>query len=297
MMERDKPVIAMEINSLDAACRVLDFCAGVGYRCFGYAPLSFNPRNFKANSENVYEAGAAECGLLLLPSGQEEKRRLAQETLRLPQISTVDDLSLLLLQKPQYPSEILEKLDSAKSLPVPLIDIGERKLSAAEDRASSFDREAQRLSGVVDLMRKKADRDATMIATLADLLQAAKNQQSQQLLHADLSKRFDEGLGLVAGNIASLVDSIGKRDASIAQLRDVLSKLDSHVRNLQGHVDGNVKQIGALVDAMSQRKGGTLVRLGNYLKPKPTGGTAQVKVLDASAGAPPVGSGVPTGGG
>ena len=37
-IQRHNPVIAMEINSVDAAYPVLVFCARAGYGCFGYAP-------------------------------------------------------------------------------------------------------------------------------------------------------------------------------------------------------------------------------------------------------------------
>ena len=232
--------------------------------------------------KDIYGAGAAECGLLLVPERQEDKRRLAEDTLRLPQMMSADDLSLILLQKPQYPFEVLTKLASAKALRVPIIDINGKTLAAAEQRARSFESEGRRLGGAVEMFQRKAEQDATTIKTLADVLLVARTKQRAD--HALISKRFDDELSHVADKVTSLIGTVRQRDASIAQLGDALSELNSQVHALQGHVDTHIERINDLVNLISGSEAKTLRRFSKRLraKPSPTTTEHKVKVLAAS---------------
>lgn len=107
-IERCRPVIFLEVNTLHSTAPVLDWANARGYRIFGLLSRAFNPENYRGESANIYDA-ARECGIILVPElradGYFDKG--SPSTLELPEIRKLDDLALLLLQKPQYLNDLL----------------------------------------------------------------------------------------------------------------------------------------------------------------------------------------------
>ncbi|GAA5234882.1 FkbM family methyltransferase [Verticiella sediminum] len=119
VIEQHRPLLFLEVNSLEGAHPSLAWAAEQGYACFGVLEPAFNPDNLRANPDNVFGAGK-ECGLLLLPQATLARHEAALAHARLPRIRTLDDLALLLLHKPQYPEEALARsLNGALGLDYP----------------------------------------------------------------------------------------------------------------------------------------------------------------------------------
>jgi GT2 family glycosyltransferase len=110
-IERCRPVVFAECNSVEIGGAMLGAFAHTDYMIFGASYPAFNPRNFRQNGINIYDANG-ECALLFIP-----EERAAEYDLRgLVAVESLDSLVGLLLTKPQYMSEVLPEL--ARSEPI-----------------------------------------------------------------------------------------------------------------------------------------------------------------------------------
>jgi FkbM family methyltransferase len=110
-----RPVIFLEVLSVDSSVGLLAWACKNNYFSFGVITPAFNIANFNGEKDDIYNE-AKECGFLLIP---EEKFRNHAETLyrlQLPKISSVDEAALLLLHKPQYAYEVLERTAAGAAL-------------------------------------------------------------------------------------------------------------------------------------------------------------------------------------
>jgi FkbM family methyltransferase len=108
-----RPIVLAEANALHTAVPVLQFMTDRGYRSYGCLFPAFNPANFAGQPDTMFR-GAAETALLFVPA-----ERAAGVAPHLPagvDIDTIDSLALLLLHKPQYPYEVLQRQAAAQGL-------------------------------------------------------------------------------------------------------------------------------------------------------------------------------------
>jgi FkbM family methyltransferase len=122
-IERHRPVIFAECNSLSSGIKLLSLGDRHGYTVLGALTNAFSPTNFNGVEEN-YFSDAKELGLLLIP-----RERLAEfegviASRLLPHIDDADALALILLHKPQYYEEVLKGTNTGKilglTLPLPV---------------------------------------------------------------------------------------------------------------------------------------------------------------------------------
>lgn len=123
-VSRDHPVIFLEVNNLQASIPVLGWASARDYMIFGLISAAFNPDNFNGVGENIF-GEAVECGLLLIHRTELAAWESVLSAMNMPAVDSADSLALLLLHKPQYFHEVLEKTSVAKSLgldvPTPLV--------------------------------------------------------------------------------------------------------------------------------------------------------------------------------
>jgi FkbM family methyltransferase len=140
----NKPNIFVESNSLDASAGIVFWAKENNYNMYGILSNAFNAKNYKHNIINIFN-NAKECGLLLINKDKMPNYSLMINNLNLPKIETVDDLSLLLLHKPQYFYEVFEKSKAAEKLDLsycsPLIRLElEKKIQEIENIRNKFKR-------------------------------------------------------------------------------------------------------------------------------------------------------------
>ena len=113
---RLSPTIYAECNSVADALRTFEALKAVGYHVRMHVVAAFNPNNFHGNMENIFGI-ASEAALLAVPL--ESAERLDSFNLQpneiLAVMETADDIVLGLLNKPQYPVEILAHTRAAAS--------------------------------------------------------------------------------------------------------------------------------------------------------------------------------------
>jgi len=187
-----KPVIFVEANSLEVACNVLEWARQKNYLVYGIITMAFNPDNFNQEKVNIF-GQSKECGLLLV---HEEKKNIylaSINRLNLPEIFTFDDLALLLLHKPQYAYEILEKTKTASVLGIAYYSPVLRKVIAERDELAANQTYLNELHHQLALTQSAKD-EAEQLALhrLAELdelhhqlalTQSAKDEAEQLALH------------------------------------------------------------------------------------------------------------------
>ena len=99
-----QPLVFAECNDLENGWNTLNALRNLDYKVYGFISIAFNSDNFLAESRNIF-GSAAEVSLLGVPVSKQAAVMQAVDSARLPQIDSVDDLSLLLLHKPQYADE------------------------------------------------------------------------------------------------------------------------------------------------------------------------------------------------
>jgi FkbM family methyltransferase len=142
---RHRPFVFVELNSIGLGIEVLAAMrAHDGYRAFGSISAAFNPGNYNSSTENIF-ADAVETALLFVPKAKLHRVEALAPSFRLTPVGSVDELALVLLHKPQYPSEILRDTAAGQRLgldyPSPLAQRLRRdQAEAAEAHAAALDR-------------------------------------------------------------------------------------------------------------------------------------------------------------
>lgn len=157
-----RPVLFAECNDLQHGYQTLQQLIALDYQVYGVSSCAFNPGNYRACAENIFGT-AVEISLLAVPK---EKAGAIVGDLDLKQfarICVIDDLNLLMLQKPQYPEEVLAHCSAGRVLsllyPSPLSN----QLSADHNI------EVAALRGVIaDLEQRNSALDAALKAQRAD---------------------------------------------------------------------------------------------------------------------------------
>ena len=107
-IERCKPVVFLEMNTLASAVRILDWAIARNYKMFGIILSAFNAQNFKYESENIF-GDARECGVVLIDRDKSSSWMEDELPISLTELTTPDDLAALLFQKPQYITEVVSR--------------------------------------------------------------------------------------------------------------------------------------------------------------------------------------------
>jgi FkbM family methyltransferase len=109
-----RPVLLAECNDLDRGSRTHGICRELGYEVYGVLSPAYNPANLRGDAENIFGA-ASEASLVALPPNRAAELHPAVRAQLVP-LPTLDDLTLLLLHKVQYPVEVLALSEAAHLL-------------------------------------------------------------------------------------------------------------------------------------------------------------------------------------
>jgi len=113
---RHHPFVFVELNAIGLGAEVLAVMqTHDGYRAFGSISAAFNPHNYNGSTENIF-ADAVETGLLFVPKAKLDSIEALIASFRLAPVDSIDELALVLLHKPQYPSEILHSTAAGQRL-------------------------------------------------------------------------------------------------------------------------------------------------------------------------------------
>ncbi len=138
-IETNRPLIFLEVNALDSVVPIFDWAKIRRYKIFGLIAAAYNPNNFNDEPKNIFGA-ARESGILLIPENSKAANFYFEQLqeLELPEIQTADDLVFLLLQKPQYLYDVLQKTALAQLLNRKNV-FGEIRLTETNSDSTNFE--------------------------------------------------------------------------------------------------------------------------------------------------------------
>jgi FkbM family methyltransferase len=113
LIERCKPSIFIELNSLEEHGFALELARMHDYKVFGVRAAAFNPENFKRNQESSILGSSAELAIVLTTLELDPVGISNISSIVVQPLNTLDDLSTFLLSKPQYRAQLLESELSA----------------------------------------------------------------------------------------------------------------------------------------------------------------------------------------
>lgn len=128
-LHQHRPILFAECNDLQGGSQTLTQLIASDYQVFGVSSWAFNPDNYRALSENIFGA-AVEISLLAVPKEKMDAIAAYFDLYQFAKICEIDDLNLLMLQKPQYPDEVLARCSAGLVLGLDYPSPLSRKLSA-----------------------------------------------------------------------------------------------------------------------------------------------------------------------
>lgn len=110
------PAIYCECNSIEDGLRSVAVLRSFGYSVYAHVVKAFNEKNFRGKLNNIFGT-ACEVALVGVPPAKEDVLHSVppRDIELVLKICTADDLALALLNKPQYPAEILCQSEAAIS--------------------------------------------------------------------------------------------------------------------------------------------------------------------------------------
>lgn len=134
-LERHRPVVAVECNSIDDGAAILRASKWTNYKVFLLRTAAFNPANVKENSDNFFGV-AHESNLLFVPDESVRQVPESQPGAELIPIVDLNDLAIAVLGTPRYGDETAYDRN-----PSQLRDMLARSMRASSDRLRIIDAE------------------------------------------------------------------------------------------------------------------------------------------------------------
>lgn len=248
------PVVYCECNNLTAGLKSMALLESAGYKVFAHVVNAFNPDNFFEVQENIFD-NAREVALVGLPADHAVQLRQcsARDCELLLDIGDADDLALALLNKPQYPVEVLRRGSAAKTG-------GDQFLKQYNTYRLECDR-LQRENGVLQNLRSEEQRAFEQVQTAHERAVTFIKQKDEVLNHlnAMLEQRSRELaelrdlLSLRDTDIARLQTSLDELKRELAELRDLLSLRDTDLARLQASLD-ELKRYSAEIEVVLNQR-------------------------------------------
>jgi hypothetical protein len=236
-----KPVIACEVNTLDAAAEVWTLMRQYPFSAYLLTANAFNPANFARASKNLF-GYATETSLLFLPEGRKPPKQT--EICAIQRVGSLADLAQAFLAAPRFgdetpfdrnPQALRERLKSPPTSDVSPVQRGEvevlkRELVSRQEelvrtRADAAVMRAQRKQAVAQLQASSAELERIQaqiaeVSSRADALDSEIRRErenstaTREALEAELA-REREGLAYAR---RALTEEVEQREALVRTL-------------------------------------------------------------------------------
>ena len=226
-----RPLVYMECLSMEDGARIISIMKKKGYEPFVHSVPAFNPNNFRKNDINFFGM-SRDLNIFFVPS--EEVLLLCLQSPKfkeLVHVSTLDDLVLMLLHKPQYKDEVLVKTEAASVIGNKFW-ANEPELQRLQVRLEEQEQEIQALQG--QLAKVQAYLEAERVAR----------------------KDLEEESGRLA---QQLVELSLEREQAIAQVQAQLQESAQERERLTQHAQALQAQLAA-VQAQAEAERATLTQ-------------------------------------
>ena len=195
-ISQSRSLIWLELNSVKAGNKILEWANDTGYKVFGHLAPSYNRENFNKNSVDIF-GEAMECSLLLVPAEKENEVSVSITRHNLYPLESVDHLAHLLFLKPQYWAETLNVDDTPPLLLLNNVQNIAQKSLMDEERNFELqveyeaNRRAQYLTRILRHENRKLELEKKkLIERLETITISELKMKSLVIIRAKLSKKF-----------------------------------------------------------------------------------------------------------
>lgn len=109
-LSRTRCAIYAECNSVESGLVTIRIMQAYGYDIYLHIVDAYNPENYRANTENIFDSAREVAILAVHPAnGTDFLQQLRDDRERVIKIDTADDIVLGMLNKPQYFGEVLKQ--------------------------------------------------------------------------------------------------------------------------------------------------------------------------------------------
>jgi FkbM family methyltransferase len=248
---RDRPVIFLEANDLQASHLIPGWAKTMGYVVLGVLSDAFSNANFNEIAENMF-GDAVECGLLLVHENELAERQAALAGMGCHFIDTVDSLAILLRCKPQYLDDALERKLVAKSL-------------AAEAKALDIDWKEEFIKKLQRTEQAKSEAEEFAHSHLASVVQL----QGQLTVTEEAKARAEELAHSHMAEVLKLQAQLTATEEAKARAEELAHSHMAEVSKLQAQLTAT-EETKARVDEAEAVRSSKAYKLLAALKLTPT---------------------------
>lgn len=282
LLKKTKPIILAECLSIQDGWPVVQFTSKLGYKAFLHNSLGYNPSNFKNNLKNLFGDGR-ETNILFVP---EQKlaffQNHCQQINYLIPLSSIDDLALGLMKKPQYKQDVLAKTDASKVLGTNFI-VTESELknivSEKEGDQVSISRKIQNIESILGEISSSAKKSNDALQVLETKIEDKENQiqksiDSLQTKDAQIRKSIDS-LQAKDTQIQKSIDSLRAKDNYVKKYDESLRVKDTQIERLTLELTEKTSQVNKL-EKNTRSKDDDISILTTHIKQLQSGAAMQV---------------------
>ena len=258
-----RPVVFAECNSLHYGWPVVQLMKEEGYGTYLLIVPAYNTNNFSQVVDNFFADGG-EAGLIFIPverlSGVQDQIDQLHRLPPLIPVTTLDDLALALIKKPQYKYEVMSKTEAARVLGIEFwanetevqqfrsdAKASQASLAAERDR---FTQEEALLNATVQEQQQTITHTEHQLAQLQELVQSqqkaldAKGREWVQL-QAERDRLEQEAAHLQA-LVHGQQQALDTKGPELAQLQAERDRLEQEATYLQQVLDTKGPELAQL---------------------------------------------------
>ena len=249
------PIVFVECNCMQGAVPILNFAKTHNYDVFGWSALAYNPNNYNKCTENIFSR-AKETALLLYPR---VKNSQLSEDLRdriFGRIDSADDLVRLLLDKPQYPHEILANTNLGRRHGIeftsPLSNRLQTTIATIEDRLKIENQrqeveDVKAAQGIAEMGKRLAVQDIS----ISSLIEAISKRDQEM---ATINTKHAKQLELQLSYLESILTIVNDQRSWPADITNLISERHGSIKTLLTETAKKVEvQLDSLVAAFSRQ--------------------------------------------
>ena len=220
-----RPVVFAECNSLHYGWPVVQLMKEEGYGTYLLIVPAYNTNNFSQVVDNFFADGG-EAGLIFIPierlSGVQDQLDQLHRLPPLIPVTTLDDLALGLIKKPQYKYEVMSKTEAAGVLGI--------EFWANETEVQQFRSDAKAF---------QAAQQAGSVYSGGGLLNATVQEQQQTITHSE------HQLAQLQELVQSQQKALDAKGREWVQLQAERDRLEQEAAHLQALVQSQQKALDA----------------------------------------------------
>ena len=240
-----RPVVFAECNSLHYGWPVVQLMKEEGYGTYLLIVPAYNTNNFSQVVDNFFADGG-EAGLIFIPverlSGVQDQIDQLHRLPPLIPVTTLDDLALALIKKPQYKYEVMSKTEAARVLGI--------EFWANETEVQQFRSDAKAFQAAQQQTITHTEQQLTQLQALVQSQQKALDAKGQEWVQLRAERdRLEQEAAQLQALVQSQQKALDAKGQEWVQLQAERDRVEQEAAQLQAQ---KLAQLQAAAKAQEQ---------------------------------------------